>query len=253
MCISFSKLKKKIIWVYTRFRIFFYITKKTKVLRGNLNIDLVFILESFPLEIDSICADTKNKIFKRWGHVGSQAILEIISKMFLLAQNVHQNLVICHCWCSRLLVRVSWLKRGSPERQFPGGEMLIRALSFLTFFFFFSIGKLWHVSKASFLCFSSVSMNPEMYFLFCTSIDFLDLWSRDFFANVPFIYKTSICYFFLFVRFWARNLKLSKIQSSFYQTQFYYFYQIVEKRGNKMEEKEVREVFIEKCPFTFVW
>lgn len=136
MCISFSKLKKKIIWVYTRFRIFFYITKKTKVLRGNLNIDLVFILESFPLEIDSICADTKNKIFKRWGHVGSQAILEIISKMFLLAQNVHQNLVICHCWCSRLLVRVSWLKRGSPERQFPGGEMLIRALSFLTFFFF---------------------------------------------------------------------------------------------------------------------
>lgn len=105
-------------------------------MRGKSNIDLVLTLENFPLEIDNICADTKNKIFKRWGHVGSQAILEIILKMFPLAQNVHQSLVICHYWCSRLLVKVNWLKHGSSERQFPGGKMHIQALSFLTFFFF---------------------------------------------------------------------------------------------------------------------
>lgn len=103
----------------------------------------MFTLENFLLEIDNICADTKNKIFKRWGHVGSQAILEIISKMFPLAQNVHVSLVICHYWCSRLLVKVNWLKSGSTERQFPKGEMHIQALPFLIFFPMFCSSKMF--------------------------------------------------------------------------------------------------------------
>lgn len=103
-------------------------------MRGKPNIDLVLSLENFPLEIDNICADTKNKIFKRWGHVGSQAIPEIILKMFPLAQNVHQSLVICHYWWSRLLVKVNWLKHGSSERQFPGGKCTSKHYPSLLFF-----------------------------------------------------------------------------------------------------------------------
>ena len=147
-------------------------------MRGKSNIDLVLTLENFPLEIDNICADTKNKIFKRWGHVGSQAILEIILKMFPLAQNVHQSLVICHYWCSRLLFKVNWLRHGSSERQFPGGKMHIQALSFTFFFFFF----FW--CQIVIKCFQSlismfllVSM-PKIYFLLCMLIDSLDLWSQ---------------------------------------------------------------------------
>lgn len=52
--------------MYTWCRLLCYmLLKKKKVLRGKSNIDLVLTLENFPLEIDNICADTKNKIFKR--------------------------------------------------------------------------------------------------------------------------------------------------------------------------------------------
>lgn len=149
---------------------------KKKVLRGKSNIDLVLTLENFSLEVDNICADTKNKIFKRWGHVGSQAILGIILKMFPLAQNVHQSLVICHYWCSRLLVKMNWLKHGSSERQFPGGEeMHIQALSFLSFFFFWCqiVIKCF---QSLLSVFHSVSV-PKIYFLLCMLINFLGLWS----------------------------------------------------------------------------
>lgn len=138
--------------------------REEKVLRSKSNIDLVFTLENFLLEIDNICADTKNKIFKRWGHVGSQAILEIISKMFPLAQNVHVSLVICHYWCSRLLVKVNWLKSGSTERQFPKGEMHIQALPFLIFSPCFVVLKCFQSLISMFL---SEPMYPEIYFLFC--------------------------------------------------------------------------------------
>ena len=133
----------------------------------------MFTLRNFPLEMDNICADTKNKIFKRWGHGGSQAILEIISKMFPLAQNVYQSLVLCHYWFSRLLVKVNWLKRGSTQRQFPGGEMHIQALSFFLTFFFSVLGS-YKCFQNLISMFLSVSMYPEIYFLFCMLIDSLD-------------------------------------------------------------------------------
>lgn len=55
------------------YRVFYYMLfkkkkkkgREEKVLRSKSNIDLVFTLENFLLEIDNICADTKNKIFKR--------------------------------------------------------------------------------------------------------------------------------------------------------------------------------------------
>lgn len=110
------------------------VIKKKEVLRSKSNTDLVFNFENFHLEINNICADTKNKIFKRWGHVGSQAILKIISKMFPLVQSVHQSLVICHCRCSRLLVKVNWLKTASTERQFPRGKCTSQHYPFWLFF-----------------------------------------------------------------------------------------------------------------------
>lgn len=165
--------------MYTWCRLLCYmLLKKKKVLRGKSNIDLVLTLENFPLEIDNICADTKNKIFKRWGHVGSQAILEIILKMFPLAQNVHQSLVICHYWCSRLLVKMNWLKHGSSERQFPGGENAHPSIILSYFFFFFFWCQIVIKCFQSLLSvFHSVSV-PKIYFLLCMLIDFLDLWSQ---------------------------------------------------------------------------
>lgn len=93
----------------------------------------------------------------------------------------------------------AWINRKIVSRL--GNALPSIVLSYI-FFFFLVLKQEMFQSLIS--MFFSVSVYPEMYFLFCI-IDSLDLKCQEifffFFANVSFIHKTRIYYFFLFVRF----------------------------------------------------
>lgn len=120
--------------------------------------------------------------------------------------------------------------------SFQVGKRTSKHCPFLHFFFFFFSVEIGNVPKPHFYVFLSLCVSWNVFPILYNWLPRFKM-SGDFFfffANVSFIHKTRIYYFFLFVRFWARNVTLNKIQPLSYQTQsLIIFYWRVEKTGSK--------------------